>query len=120
MAHRPCATTSEWSGSSLAPKSPPVSYKSNDAPLQMTPRASAASDATPEPARKFAFRPAAPFASSREKTCRISVDGRPVDPARDTAGVLTPPPVWQPRPKFQDRVWVHVVLFALTVITTTL
>jgi membrane-associated protease RseP (regulator of RpoE activity) len=28
--------------------------------------------------------------------------------------------VWQPRPKFRDRVWVHVGLFLLTVVTTTL
>jgi membrane-associated protease RseP (regulator of RpoE activity) len=28
--------------------------------------------------------------------------------------------VWQPRPKFQDKVWRHVLLFVLTVITTTL
>jgi membrane-associated protease RseP (regulator of RpoE activity) len=28
--------------------------------------------------------------------------------------------VWQPSPKFQDRVWLHVLLFALTVVTTTL
>ena len=27
--------------------------------------------------------------------------------------------VWQPRPKFQDRVWLHVLLFGLTVATTT-
>jgi membrane-associated protease RseP (regulator of RpoE activity) len=27
--------------------------------------------------------------------------------------------VWQPRPKFQDRVWLHVLLFALTAATTT-
>jgi membrane-associated protease RseP (regulator of RpoE activity) len=35
---------------------------------------------------------------------------------------LDPSPafVWQPRPKFQDRVWVHVLLFALTIGTTTL
>jgi membrane-associated protease RseP (regulator of RpoE activity) len=26
---------------------------------------------------------------------------------------------WQPRPKFQDRVWLHVLLFVLTVVTTT-
>jgi membrane-associated protease RseP (regulator of RpoE activity) len=31
----------------------------------------------------------------------------------------TPAVVWQPRPKFQDRVWLHVLLFALTVVTTT-
>jgi membrane-associated protease RseP (regulator of RpoE activity) len=29
------------------------------------------------------------------------------------------PAVWQPSPKFQDRVWRHVVLFALTIVTTT-
>jgi len=27
--------------------------------------------------------------------------------------------VWQPHPKFRDRVWVHIVLFLLTVVTTT-
>lgn len=31
----------------------------------------------------------------------------------------TPVDVWQPRPKFHDRVWLHVLLFALTVMTTT-
>jgi membrane-associated protease RseP (regulator of RpoE activity) len=33
-----------------------------------------------------------------------------------------PPPsfVWQPRPKFQDRIWLHVLLFVLTFATTTL
>jgi hypothetical protein len=33
-----------------------------------------------------------------------------------------PPPamLWQPRPKFQDRVWRHVALFVLTVASTTL
>jgi membrane-associated protease RseP (regulator of RpoE activity) len=30
------------------------------------------------------------------------------------------PLVWQPRPKFQDRVWLHVLLFALTIASTTL
>jgi membrane-associated protease RseP (regulator of RpoE activity) len=35
---------------------------------------------------------------------------------------LDPSPalVWQPRPKFQDRVWLHVALFILTIGTTTL
>jgi membrane-associated protease RseP (regulator of RpoE activity) len=28
--------------------------------------------------------------------------------------------VWQLRPKFQDRVWLHVLLFALTLVSTTL
>jgi len=32
----------------------------------------------------------------------------------------TPVVVWQPRPKFQDRVWLHVLLFALTIATTTI
>jgi membrane-associated protease RseP (regulator of RpoE activity) len=32
----------------------------------------------------------------------------------------TPVVVWQPRPKFQDRVWLHLLLFALTIATTTL
>jgi membrane-associated protease RseP (regulator of RpoE activity) len=27
---------------------------------------------------------------------------------------------WQPSPKFQDRVWRHVLLFALTIVTTTI
>jgi membrane-associated protease RseP (regulator of RpoE activity) len=31
----------------------------------------------------------------------------------------TPAVVWQPRPKFQDRVWLHVLLVALTIATTT-
>ena len=30
------------------------------------------------------------------------------------------PVVWQPRVKFQNRVWLHVLLFALTIATTTL
>jgi membrane-associated protease RseP (regulator of RpoE activity) len=34
---------------------------------------------------------------------------------------LEPTPVveWQVRPKFQDRVWLHLLLFALTIVTTT-
>ena len=44
-----------------------------------------------------------------------------MDPLRDDAGLLTPPEVvWQPRRKFRDRVWLHGVLFALTLATTTL
>ena len=31
----------------------------------------------------------------------------------------TPVVVWQPRPKFQDRVWLHLLLFALTIASTT-
>jgi membrane-associated protease RseP (regulator of RpoE activity) len=40
-----------------------------------------------------------------------------VDPAQQF-----PPPVfvWQPRPKFQDRIWLHVLLFVLTFATTTI
>ena len=35
---------------------------------------------------------------------------------------MDPTPIvdWQPRPKFQDRVWLHVLLFALTIASTTL
>lgn len=29
-----------------------------------------------------------------------------------------PPPAWRPEPKFQDRVWLHVLLLVLTVATT--
>jgi membrane-associated protease RseP (regulator of RpoE activity) len=43
-----------------------------------------------------------------------------LEPLRDDAGLLTPPEVvWQARPKFQDRVWLHVLLFLLTVAMTT-
>ncbi len=43
-----------------------------------------------------------------------------MDPA--TPFPVTPPAayVWRPRPKFQDRVWLHALLFVLTVATTTL
>jgi membrane-associated protease RseP (regulator of RpoE activity) len=37
-----------------------------------------------------------------------------------TDGLLSPPAyVWQPRPKFQDRVWLHVLLLLLTIVSTT-
>jgi membrane-associated protease RseP (regulator of RpoE activity) len=39
-------------------------------------------------------------------------------PEADTNGVLTPPYEWRRRPKFQDRVWLHVALFVLTVSST--
>jgi membrane-associated protease RseP (regulator of RpoE activity) len=43
-----------------------------------------------------------------------------VDPARDNNfGLLTPPVVWRPVPKFRDRTWLHVLLFVLTIVTTT-
>jgi membrane-associated protease RseP (regulator of RpoE activity) len=32
----------------------------------------------------------------------------------------TPVVVWQPRPKFRDRVWLHILLFVLTIVTTTI
>src|SRR5215472_15401882 len=42
-----------------------------------------------------------------------------MDPA--TPFPLTPPAfVWRPRPKFQDRVWLHALLLVLTFATTTL
>ncbi len=34
--------------------------------------------------------------------------------------MVPPYEVWQPRPKFQDRVWLHVLLFVLTIGTTSL
>jgi membrane-associated protease RseP (regulator of RpoE activity) len=44
-----------------------------------------------------------------------------VDPAyRDGYPAVPPGYVWELRPKFQDRVWRHVVLLLLTVATTTL
>jgi membrane-associated protease RseP (regulator of RpoE activity) len=45
-----------------------------------------------------------------------------VDPARldqPPPTTLEPPFAWQPRPKFQDRVWWHIVLFILTIGSTT-
>jgi membrane-associated protease RseP (regulator of RpoE activity) len=39
-------------------------------------------------------------------------------PEAGTEEVLTPPYVWQPRPKFQDRVWLHATLFVLTIGST--
>jgi membrane-associated protease RseP (regulator of RpoE activity) len=47
------------------------------------------------------------------------VDPSPA-PAPDDLGLQTPPPVWRPAPKFQDRIWLHVVLFLLTIATTTM
>ena len=43
-----------------------------------------------------------------------------MDPARDDPALLSPPFVWPARPKFRDRVWVHVLLLGLTIVTTTL
>ena len=40
----------------------------------------------------------------------------PAEPG--SSGILTPPYDWRPRPKFQDRVWLHALLFLLTVGTT--
>ena len=46
----------------------------------------------------------------------------PLFPSASEAGthVLPPYEVWQPRPKFQDRVWLHALLFVLTIGTTSL
>ena len=35
-----------------------------------------------------------------------------------TEDLLPPPYVWRPRPKYQDRVWLHLLLFLLTVGST--
>ena len=44
-----------------------------------------------------------------------------MDPAPYVDEPVQPPEwTWQPRPKFQDRVWRHVILFALTVVMTTI
>jgi len=45
-----------------------------------------------------------------------------VDPAAQFQTQHLHPPefVWRPRPKFQDRVWLHVLLLVLTVATTTI
>src|SRR5262249_39073495 len=44
---------------------------------------------------------------------------RVVDPVRDDSGPILPEVAWQPRVKFQDRGWLHVLLFMLTLVTTT-
>src|SRR5260370_40331318 len=66
-----------------------------------------ASHSTPVRGRKSGSRRAARSVSSRAKTSRTSAN---LDP--------TPVVVWQPAPKFQDRVWLHVLLFALTIAST--
>ncbi len=44
-----------------------------------------------------------------------------MEPAFESSGQLPHPDfVWQPRPKFQDRRWLHVLLFVLTLGSTTL
>jgi len=49
-----------------------------------------------------------------------------LEPARDQPDLLTPSTpdsghvVWQPRPKFQDRRWLHAVLLLVTIASTTL
>src|SRR5262245_30938530 len=90
-------------------------------------RASAASVATRAPAKKCAFRRAGQSGSSPVKISRTSASAEPpepstlssLEPARDETELLTAPTGWQPRPKFQDRVWLHVVLFVLTIASTT-
>jgi membrane-associated protease RseP (regulator of RpoE activity) len=48
----------------------------------------------------------------------LSTPGIPGD---NGSGLLTPSPfVWPSRPKFQDRVWLHVLLLVLTLASTTL
>ena len=43
-----------------------------------------------------------------------------MDPAREESLALPQEFVWLPRPKFQDRRWLHVLLLALTLVSTTL
>jgi membrane-associated protease RseP (regulator of RpoE activity) len=42
-----------------------------------------------------------------------------VDPYQEPISTLPAPEPWRPRRKFQDRVWLHVVLLLLTILTTT-
>jgi membrane-associated protease RseP (regulator of RpoE activity) len=42
-----------------------------------------------------------------------------VETLHDDSGALPPEFVWRPRPKFQDRGWLHVLLFMLTLVSTT-
>ena len=42
-----------------------------------------------------------------------------MEPPVDAADWLPAQPAWQPRPKFQDRIWLHGLLFVLTIVTTT-
>lgn len=45
----------------------------------------------------------------------------PGAPGHGHNGVSAPPPfAWLPRPKFQDRIWLHAALLLLTVVSTTL
>ena len=44
-----------------------------------------------------------------------------MEPAQNDFALPTAPPVvWQPRPKFQDRVWLHALLLLLTIASTVL
>src|SRR6185295_13816324 len=89
-------------------------------------RGSAASDGTPAPARKCESLQAGRSASSPAKICRISGKLAPVpfdEPLSPrltdlgTEGPVLPSYTWR-RQKYRDRVWLHVVLFVLTVGTT--
>ncbi|MCC7416902.1 MAG: site-2 protease family protein [Acidobacteria bacterium] len=42
-----------------------------------------------------------------------------MDPYAAAPHDRVPADLWQPRPKFRDRVWLHVLLFALTIAATT-
>jgi membrane-associated protease RseP (regulator of RpoE activity) len=42
-----------------------------------------------------------------------------LDPYQEPISTRPAPEPWQPRRKFQDRVWLHVVLLLLTILTTT-
>ena len=43
-----------------------------------------------------------------------------MDPVHDDSLWIPDAALWTPRPRFQDRVWLHVLLLALTVATTTM
>jgi membrane-associated protease RseP (regulator of RpoE activity) len=42
-----------------------------------------------------------------------------LDPFQEPSSFSPAALPWQPRPKFQDRIWLHVLLFVLTIATTT-
>src|SRR5262249_53992855 len=100
---------------------------SADSASSRSSRASAASAATRAPGKKCAYRPAGPSGSSQVKISRTSASADPLEastlsslePARDDSDLPAAPMAWQPRPKVQDPGWPHVLLFLLTVASTT-
>jgi len=73
------------------------------------------------PVRKFVSRQAAPSDSSLAKTCKTSANSRRSSLLRfEFDPSLTPETLPPAPPPPRDRVWLHVVLFLATLLTTTL